>query len=156
MYESDLKGNLVRSEELTGIYLFTLLLRLCCGIGIIDILLFLIGLIIDPIIDSNSPFRVLLYFISQFKARHMTLPKYIVQCGRTNTQFLCYASLFLIISLHPCCEFIHFTLFFCLFFWKKIRYSDTIVSISRRGLNDKLFFRIRDRLLTYIKLYDTM
>jgi hypothetical protein len=79
-----------------------------------------------------------------------------VEGGRTNAQFLCCSALFFIISLHPFCEFIHFSLFFSFFFWTKIRYSDTLVSISSRSVKNNIFVRWKEKVLTYIAQYATM
>ena len=155
MYERNVGGNLGWFKGLAGISLFTDILGFCFDCSLVDSLAYLYGMIY-PVIDGNGAFGVVLYIISQFQAWHLSLPKYIVQRGRTNAQFLGYTTLFLVITLHPFCEFIHLSLFFSFFFWTKIRYSDTLVSISSKSVKNNIFVIAKEKVLTWIALYETM
>jgi hypothetical protein len=146
MYERNSGRNLGKFRQFTSDLdiLFWLL-----GCNFIDCLIFFHGLI-NPIINGDSAFCVLFYFIGQFQTWHLSLPHYIVEGGSTDIKFLCYTSLFLVIILHPFSKFIHFILSFYFFFWTKIRYSDTIVTISQRGVENNIFVRSKEKALTYI------
>jgi hypothetical protein len=155
MYERNLGGNLGRVENFTGVSLFTDLISCFFGYSFMDGLV-LLYIMIYPVIESYSTVGVLLYLIGQFQTWNLTLPKYIVKCGGTDAEFLCYTSLFLIVIQHPFCEFVQPILFFFMFLWTKIRYSDTLVSISNKKVEDNLFVRWKEKLLTCIAQYVTM
>src|ERR1700678_1119325 len=128
MYERNLGRSLARIK-IAGLSLLFDFLRDYFGFHLADGFIFVLNLIY-PIIESNGTFCILLYVISQYQTWYLSLPKYIMKGRRTDSEFLCYASLFLIITLHPFCKFVHFVLFFCFFLWTKIRYSDTFVIIA--------------------------
>ena len=139
MYEGLLGRNLGRLKVYAGVSLFVDLLGSWFGCSFGDLLLFCLSSVY-PIIDGNSPFCVLLYLISQFQAWHLSLPKYVMEGRRADAEFLCYAALFLVITLHPFCKSIQAILFLYFFFWTKIRYSDTFVIITKGALKNKRLF----------------
>ena len=136
MYERCVGRNLGRLKIYAGISLFVDLLFSWFGVSFGDLFLLCLSHVY-PVIDGNSPFCVLLYLVSQFQAWHLALPQYIVEGRRTDTEFLGYAALFLVVTLHPFSKSIQAILFLYFFFWKKIRYSDTLVIISRGCLKNK-------------------
>jgi hypothetical protein len=76
---------------------------------------------------------------------------------RTDSELLCYATLFLVVTLHPFSKLIHIILIFYFFFWTKIRYSDTFVIVSSLKFADKSKFGLwKERVLTYIALCVTI
>jgi hypothetical protein len=140
MYERCLGRNLGRLKVYAGVSLFVDLLFSWFGVSFGDLLLFCLSSVY-PIIDGNSPLCVLLYLISQFQAWHLSLPQNVVKGRSADAEFLCYAALFLVITLHPFCKSIHAILFLYFFFWTKIRYSDTFVIISSSSLKNKGLLR---------------
>jgi hypothetical protein len=137
MYERCLEGNLARLKSLTGISLFTDFILDCFDFNFTDWFLILLLQLIDPIVDSDGAFGILLYIVSQFQTWHQAMPKYVMKSGRTYTELFCYAALFFVVTLNPFCELVHFFLFFYFFSWTKIRFSDTFVSITRQGVENK-------------------
>lgn len=140
MYEKNLERNLVRIKIYAGVSLCVDFLASYLGISSADLLVCFVGLVY-PIVESNGSFSVMLYLISQFQAWHLTLPQYVMKGRRADMEFLCYASLFFVITLHPFSKFVHLILFFYFYFWTKIRYSDTLGSISSKGVKNNFFVR---------------
>ena len=95
--------------------------------------------LIYPIVDGNGPFSVLLYLIGQLKARHLSLSKDIMESRSAYSEFVGYTPLFLVVTLDPCCEFIHLTPFFIFFLCTNIRDSDTFVRITRKCIESNFF-----------------
>jgi hypothetical protein len=155
MYERNFARNLARVKNHPGVSLLIDILGWFFGGSIADCILFFLGFVY-PVIDGNGPFCVLLYLIGQFQAWHLSLPKYVMKGRRTDAEFLCYAALFLVITLHPFCELIHVTLLFYFIFWTKIRYSDTFVSISSKEVENNIFLVWKEKVLTIIANCVTM
>lgn len=155
MYERRLGRNLGRIKVYAGVSLCIDLFGAWFGCSPGDCFLLILSCIY-PVVDGDSPFCVLFDLISQFQAWHLALPKYVMQGRGANIEFLCYAALFLIIALHPFCKSVQAILFLYFFFWTKIRYSDTIAIISRRGLKNNFFDKIEGHMLTYIDKCVTM
>lgn len=118
MYERSLERNLVWIKTDARFSLFFDFLFYWFCFDFFDSLIFLYG-IIYPVIDGNSPFCILLYFIGQLKTWHLTLSEYIMEGRSTNAELFCYATLLLIITLHPFCEFVHPITFFISFSGQK-------------------------------------
>lgn len=156
MYERGVGRTLGGAKIFAGVSLLVDILSSCLGCSLSDGFIFVLHLIY-PVIDGNGPFCVLLYLIGQFQAWHLSLPQYVVQGRRTDVEFFCYTALFLVVTLHPFSKLVHLILIFYLFFWTKIRYSDTFVIISSHQVVDKSKFGVwKERVLTYIAQYATM
>jgi hypothetical protein len=99
--------------------------------------IFLIPTLIDPIINGDISSRIFLYLVGETQIGYLIIAQNIVECRGANAQFFSYSPLLLIVALYPFCKLIHLILFLNFFFWKKIRYFDTFVTISKEGLYRK-------------------
>ena len=133
MYEGIFQGNLGRLKRYACLSLLFDFLCFCLGDSIGDVVLFLLLWLVYPIIDSDGPFGILLYLISQTQAWHLPFSEDVMQSRGADPELLGYSTLLFIITYHPQCEFVQdlAPLFLCLLFWTNIRSSDTLVSISR-------------------------
>jgi hypothetical protein len=150
MYEGYIESSYCFSRENRGIFSLAGFVLSSCGLGWNDCLFYLVSLV-NPIIDGDLAFCVLFYLIGQAKAGHLSIPKDIVKSRGAYAQFLGYTALFLVIELHPLCEFIHIALFFYFFLWTKMRSYDTFGSITRIAVENKpVFLKVKSISLTYI------
>ena len=140
MYERSFFRDLTRAKRLAGISIIFRCLFDYFGFSFFDCVIYLL-LFIYPVVDSHSPLGILLYLVRQLQAWQLPLPEYIMQGRGADPKFLCYAALFLVVTLHPFCEFIHLILFFYVFFWTEIRNSDTLVIIPREIEKNNVFLR---------------
>lgn len=131
MYERSILRNLEWDEGFSEDSLFRDLLFFCLGFDFADCLFWFLRLI-NPVINSHSTLCIFFYFIGNCKAWQLVFSKYVVKGRCTDAQFLCYATLFLVVVFHPFCEFIHLLTFFYFFFWTKIRNPDTLSSIPAK------------------------
>jgi len=121
MYERSMVRNLARIKDYAGISLLADFFSLWFGYNLSSCLIFLHGLIY-PVIDSNGPFCVFLYLVSQFQAWNLPLLQYIVKGRSANRELLCYAALLFLTIFYPFSEFIHYiSLIFFLFLYHSTR-----------------------------------
>jgi hypothetical protein len=153
--EGYLEGTLAWLKVHAIIALCVDLLGYCCS-GRLGWIFLALSLLIYPVVNGYGALCVLLYLIGQTQVWHLTLPQYLMEGRRAYAQFLCYAALFLVVTLHPCGELIHNILFFSFYFWTKIRYSDTIASIATGRFPDKGLLKAKETVLTYIAKYATI
>jgi hypothetical protein len=138
MYERNLERAVGRFKECTGISLCSDLLTNLFGCSSSDLLLGLLFGLIEPVIEGYGSLCIFFYLISQFQAWHLSLPQYVMERRCTDAEFLCYATLFFVITYHPFSEFIQVILFLFFFSWTKIRFSDTFRSISKGSFKNKI------------------
>jgi len=110
MYERSVDRNLARFEFLARVSLLSGRLGFCFRLGFGSFFAVCIRLV-DPIVDCDSTFGVLLYFVRQLQVWCQSLPQYVVECRGADAQLLCHPPLFFVITFHPFCKLIHLTLF---------------------------------------------
>ena len=115
MHERSFKRAMARNQRSTRSYLYIDLVSILLDSSALIYATVIYGLI-NPIVKRHGPSRIILYIISQFQARHLTLTQDIMQSRCADAQLLCYPSLFLFIILHPRCKLIHATPLFDSFF----------------------------------------
>ena len=139
MYEKSVAGDLGGDEHHSPFRLFANFASFRLGSCFACRLIFLLRRLVQPVVDGYGAFCVFLYLIGQAQSRHLSLLQYIVEGTWANFQLLCNTALLLVIAHYPGCKLIHRIPIVDFFFWTNIRYSDTIVSISGKGMKNNRF-----------------